>query len=54
MKLVHITLQDQFHYGMITDANELIVLDTACRDYFGVNPVKVAYPSRYRDMQALF
>ena len=54
MKLVHFTLQDQFHFGMITDANEFIDLDIACHDYFGVNPVKGADPSRFRDMQAFF
>ncbi len=54
MKLVHFTLQEQFHFGMITDANEYIDLDTACRDYLGVNPVKGADPSRFRDMQAFF
>jgi len=54
VKLVHFTLQDQFHFGMITDANEYIDLDTACRDYLGVNPVKGADPSRFRDMQAFF
>ncbi|HTZ61212.1 MAG TPA: fumarylacetoacetate hydrolase family protein [Thermoplasmata archaeon] len=54
MKLVHFTLADQFHFGMITDANEFIDLDTACRDYFGVNPVKGADPSRFRDMQQFF
>jgi 2-keto-4-pentenoate hydratase/2-oxohepta-3-ene-1,7-dioic acid hydratase in catechol pathway len=54
MKLVHFTLQDQFHFGMVTDANEYVDLDTACRDYFGVNPVKGADPSRFRDMQAFF
>ncbi|HTS32542.1 MAG TPA: fumarylacetoacetate hydrolase family protein [Thermoplasmata archaeon] len=54
MKLVHFTLADQFHFGMITDANEYIDLDTACRDYFGVNPVKGADPSRFRDMQNYF
>jgi 2-keto-4-pentenoate hydratase/2-oxohepta-3-ene-1,7-dioic acid hydratase in catechol pathway len=54
VKLVHFRLQDQFHFGMITDANEFIDLDTACRDYFGVNPVKGADPSRFRDMQAFF
>ncbi len=54
MKLVHFTLQEQFHFGMITDANEFIDLDTACRDYYGVNPVKGADPSRFRDMQAFF
>jgi 2,4-diketo-3-deoxy-L-fuconate hydrolase len=54
MKLVHFTLQEQFHFGMITDANEFIDLDTACRDYLGVNPVKGADPSRFRDMQAFF
>lgn len=54
MKLVHFLLQDQFHFGMITDANEYIDLDTACRDYFGVNPVKGADPSRFRDMRQFF
>jgi len=54
MKLVHFTLQDQFHFGMITDANEFIDLDTAVRDYYGVNPEKGADPSRFRDMQAFF
>jgi acylpyruvate hydrolase len=54
MKLVHFLLGDQFHFGMITDANEYIDLDTACRDYFGVNPVKGADPSRFRDMRAFF
>ncbi|MGA7476048.1 MAG: fumarylacetoacetate hydrolase family protein [Thermoplasmata archaeon] len=54
MKLVHFTLQDQFHFGMITDANEFIDLDTAVHDYYGVNPVKGADPSRFRDMQAFF
>lgn len=54
MKLVHFLLADQFHFGMITDANEYIDLDTACRDYFGVNPVKGADPSRFRDMRAFF
>lgn len=54
MKLVHFTLQGQFHFGMINDANEFIDLDTACRDYYGVNPVKGADPSRFRDMQAFF
>ncbi len=54
MKLVHFTLQDQFHFGMITDSNEYIDLDNACRDYYGVNPVKGADPSRFRDMQAFF
>ena len=54
MKLVHFTLQEQFHFGMITDANEYVDLDTACRDYYGVNPVKGADPSRFRDMQAFF
>ncbi len=54
MKLVHFTLADQFHFGMITDANEFIDLDTACRDYYGVNPVKGADPSRFRDMQQFF
>jgi 2-keto-4-pentenoate hydratase/2-oxohepta-3-ene-1,7-dioic acid hydratase in catechol pathway len=54
MKLVHFTLQDQFHFGMITDANEFVDLDTAVRDYYGVNPVRGADPSRFRDMQAFF
>ncbi len=54
MKLVHFSLQDQFHFGMITDANEFIDLDIACRDYYGVNPVKGADPSRFRDMQQFF
>ncbi|MCI4326937.1 MAG: fumarylacetoacetate hydrolase family protein [Thermoplasmata archaeon] len=54
MKLVHFVLADQFHFGMVTDANEYIDLDTACRDYFGVNPVKGADPSRFRDMRAFF
>jgi 2-keto-4-pentenoate hydratase/2-oxohepta-3-ene-1,7-dioic acid hydratase in catechol pathway len=54
VKLVHFLLQDQFHFGMLTDANEYIDLDTACRDYFGVNPVKGADPSRFRDMRAFF
>ena len=54
MKLVHFVLADQFHFGMITDANEYIDLDTACRDYFGVNPVKGADPSRFRDMRQFF
>ncbi len=54
MKLVHFTLADQFHFGMITDANEFIDLDTACRDFYGVNPVKGADPSRFRDMQQFF
>ncbi|MCI4335411.1 MAG: fumarylacetoacetate hydrolase family protein [Thermoplasmata archaeon] len=54
MKLVHFLLQEQFHFGMLTDANEYIDLDTACRDYFGVNPVKGADPSRFRDMRAFF
>jgi len=54
VKLVHFTLQDQFHFGMITDANEFIDLDTAVRDYYGVNPMKGADPSRFRDMQAFF
>lgn len=54
MKLVHFTLADQFHFGMITDANEFIDLDTACRDYFATNPVKGADPSRFRDMQQFF
>jgi 2-keto-4-pentenoate hydratase/2-oxohepta-3-ene-1,7-dioic acid hydratase in catechol pathway len=54
MKLVHFSLQDQFHFGMISDANEFIDLDTACRDYYGVNPVKGADPSRFRDMQQFF
>ncbi|MFZ3356107.1 MAG: fumarylacetoacetate hydrolase family protein [Thermoplasmata archaeon] len=54
MKLVHFLLGDQFHFGMITDANEFIDLDTACRDYFGVNPIKGADPSRFRDMRLFF
>jgi 2-keto-4-pentenoate hydratase/2-oxohepta-3-ene-1,7-dioic acid hydratase in catechol pathway len=54
MKLVHFLLSDQFHFGMVTDQNEYIDLDTACRDYFGVNPVKGADPSRFRDMRAFF
>ncbi|HYK92761.1 MAG TPA: fumarylacetoacetate hydrolase family protein [Thermoplasmata archaeon] len=54
MKLVHFLLADQFHFGMLTDANEYIDLDTACRDYFGVNPVKGADPSRFRDMRQFF
>ncbi len=54
MRLVHFVLADQFHFGMITDQNEYIDLDTACRDYFGVNPVKGADPSRFRDMRAFF
>ncbi len=54
MKLVHFTVADQFHFGMITDSNEFIDLDTACRDYFGVNPVKGADPSRFRDMLTYF
>jgi 2-keto-4-pentenoate hydratase/2-oxohepta-3-ene-1,7-dioic acid hydratase in catechol pathway len=54
VKLVHFLLADQFHFGMVTDANEYIDLDTACRDYFGVNPVKGADPSRFRDMRAFF
>jgi 2-keto-4-pentenoate hydratase/2-oxohepta-3-ene-1,7-dioic acid hydratase in catechol pathway len=54
VKLVHFVLADQFHFGMVTDANEYIDLDTACRDYFGVNPVKGADPSRFRDMRAFF
>ena len=54
MKLVHFLLSDQFHFGMVTDANEYIDLDTACRDYFGVNPTKGADPSRFRDMRAFF
>ncbi|HKS59191.1 MAG TPA: fumarylacetoacetate hydrolase family protein [Thermoplasmata archaeon] len=54
MKLVHFLLGEQFHFGMVTDANEFIDLDTACRDYFGVNPVKGADPSRFRDMRAFF
>ncbi len=54
MKLVHFSLADQFHFGMLTDSNEYIDLDTACRDYFGVNPVKGADPSRFRDMRAFF
>jgi 2-keto-4-pentenoate hydratase/2-oxohepta-3-ene-1,7-dioic acid hydratase in catechol pathway len=54
MKLVHFLQNDQFHFGMVTDANEYIDLDTACRDYFGVNPIKGADPSRFRDMRAFF
>ena len=54
MKLVHFTLQGQFHFGMLTDANEFIDLDIACRDYYGTNPVKGADPSRFRDMQQFF
>ncbi|MHB1932698.1 MAG: fumarylacetoacetate hydrolase family protein [Thermoplasmata archaeon] len=54
MKLVHFQLADQFHFGMLTDSNEYIDLDTACRDYLGVNPVKGADPSRFRDMRAFF
>jgi 2-keto-4-pentenoate hydratase/2-oxohepta-3-ene-1,7-dioic acid hydratase in catechol pathway len=54
VKLVHFLLGDQFHFGMVTDANEYIDLDTACRDYFGVNPTKGADPSRFRDMRAFF
>ncbi|NNN16742.1 MAG: fumarylacetoacetate hydrolase family protein [Thermoplasmata archaeon] len=54
MKLVHFSLADQFHFGMLTDSNEYIDLDTACRDYFGVNPIKGADPSRFRDMQSFF
>jgi 2-keto-4-pentenoate hydratase/2-oxohepta-3-ene-1,7-dioic acid hydratase in catechol pathway len=52
MKLVHFVQADQFHFGMITDSNEYIDLDTACRDYVGVNPTKGADPSRFRDMRA--
>ncbi len=54
MRLVHFTLADQFHFGMITDGGEFIDLDTAVRDYYGVNPVKGADPSRFRDMQQFF
>ncbi|HXQ93730.1 MAG TPA: fumarylacetoacetate hydrolase family protein [Thermoplasmata archaeon] len=54
MKLVHFVVADQFHFGMVTDANEYIDLDTACRDFFGVNPVKGADPSRFRDMRTFF
>lgn len=54
MKLVHFLLGDQFHFGMLTEGNEYIDLDTACRDYFGVNPIKGADPSRFRDMRAFF
>ena len=54
MKLVHFLLADQFHFGMVTDQNEYIDLDTACRDYFGVNPTKGADLSRFRDMRAFF
>jgi 2-keto-4-pentenoate hydratase/2-oxohepta-3-ene-1,7-dioic acid hydratase in catechol pathway len=53
-KLTHFLLADQFHFGMITDQNDYIDLDTACRDYFGVNPIKGADPSRFRDMRAFF
>jgi 2-keto-4-pentenoate hydratase/2-oxohepta-3-ene-1,7-dioic acid hydratase in catechol pathway len=54
VKLVHFLLAEQFHFGMITDANEYIDLDTACRDYYGVNPIKGADPSRFRDMRQFF
>jgi 2-keto-4-pentenoate hydratase/2-oxohepta-3-ene-1,7-dioic acid hydratase in catechol pathway len=54
VKLVHFVIADQFHFGMVTDSNEYIDLDTACRDYFGVNPVKGADPSRFRDMRTFF
>jgi 2-keto-4-pentenoate hydratase/2-oxohepta-3-ene-1,7-dioic acid hydratase in catechol pathway len=54
VKLVHFLLAEQFHFGMVTDAGEYVDLDTACRDYFGVNPVKGADPSRFRDMRAFF
>jgi len=54
VKLVHFLLAEQFHFGMITDQNEYIDLDTACRDFYGVNPVKGADPSRFRDMRAFF
>jgi 2-keto-4-pentenoate hydratase/2-oxohepta-3-ene-1,7-dioic acid hydratase in catechol pathway len=54
VKLVHFLLAEQFHFGMITDANEYVDLDTACRDYYGVNPVKGADPSRFRDMRQFF
>jgi 2-keto-4-pentenoate hydratase/2-oxohepta-3-ene-1,7-dioic acid hydratase in catechol pathway len=54
MKLAHFLLADQFHFGMVTDQNEYIDLDTACRDFYGVNPVKGADPSRFRDMRAFF
>lgn len=54
MKLVHFLQGEQFHFGMVTDANEYLDLDTACRDYFGVNPIKGADPSRFRDMRAFF
>lgn len=54
MKLVHFQLAEQFHFGMLSDADEYIDLDTACRDYYGVNPVKGADPSRFRDMRAFF
>jgi acylpyruvate hydrolase len=54
MKLVHFLLADQFHFGMVNDTGEYIDLDTACRDYFGVNPIKGADPSRFRDMRAFF
>ena len=39
---------------MVTDSDEYVDLDTACRDYFGVNPIKGADPSRFRDMRAFF
>jgi 2-keto-4-pentenoate hydratase/2-oxohepta-3-ene-1,7-dioic acid hydratase in catechol pathway len=54
VKLVHFLQNEQFHFGMVTDANEYLDLDTACRDFFGVNPVKGADPSRFRDMRAFF
>jgi 2-keto-4-pentenoate hydratase/2-oxohepta-3-ene-1,7-dioic acid hydratase in catechol pathway len=54
VKLVHFLLGEQFHFGMVTDANEYLDLDTACRDFFGVNPIKGADPSRFRDMRAFF
>jgi 2-keto-4-pentenoate hydratase/2-oxohepta-3-ene-1,7-dioic acid hydratase in catechol pathway len=54
VKLVHFLLADQFHFGMLTDQGEYVDLDTACRDYFGVNPIKGADPSRFRDMRAFF
>ncbi|MCI4323829.1 MAG: fumarylacetoacetate hydrolase family protein [Thermoplasmata archaeon] len=54
MKLIHFLLGEQFHFGMVTDTGEFMDLDTACRDYFGVNPIKGADPSRFRDMQSFF
>jgi 2-keto-4-pentenoate hydratase/2-oxohepta-3-ene-1,7-dioic acid hydratase in catechol pathway len=54
VKLVHFLQGEQFHFGMVTDSGEYLDLDTACRDFFGVNPVKGADPSRFRDMRAFF